>query len=169
MIHARSDKQEDGMVNARADAPGNHWLCEACANACLAILPPQTFCITCLKGKLMDSSIVGVTNLIFVVPYAIFVSPPMAHKKRIVSEGFRRGVLSMGGAEYFTSANLVAHVNYCHIHLRKQPLRIEGQVKKTSSTTAAAPEQQEEAARNKDPVVKTTLVCLRTGGKPKLV
>ena len=169
MIHARSDKQEDWMVNARADAPGNHWLCEACANACLAILPPQTFCITCLKGKLMDSYIVGVTNLVFEVPYAIFVSPPMAHKKRIVSEGFRRGVLSMGGAEYFTSANLVAHVNYCHIHLRKQPLRIEGQVKKTSSTTAAAPEQQEEAARNKDPVVKTTLVCLRTGGKPKLV
>ena len=53
MIHARTDKQEDGTVNARTDAPGNHWLCEACSNACLAILPPQTFCITCLKGKLM--------------------------------------------------------------------------------------------------------------------
>ena len=168
MIHARTEKLEDGTVNAKTDAPGNHWLCEACANACLAILPPQTFCITCLKGKLMGLYIVGVTDLVYAVPYAIFVSPPMAHKKRIVSEGFRRGVLSMGGAEYFTSANLVAHVNFCHIHLRKQPLRIEGQVKKTSSTTAAALEPQEEAARNKDPVVKTTNVCLRTGGEPKL-
>ena len=93
----------------------------------------------------------------------------MAHRRRIVSEGFRRGVLSMGGAEYLTSANLVAHVNFCHIHLRKQPLRIEGQVKKTPGAAAATSEQQEGAASNQDPTVKTTNVCLRTGGKPKLV
>ena len=41
----------------------------------------------------------------------------------VVSEGFRRGVLSQGGKEEFQLASLVGHVNWCHVNLRHKPLR----------------------------------------------
>ena len=48
----------------------------------------------------------------------------MYNKRNIVvSEGFRRGVLSQGGKEEFQLATLVGHVNWCHVNLRKRPLR----------------------------------------------
>ena len=60
----------DSETNSR-----NHWVCESCANACVATLPPQTVCPGCLT-----------------IPMALFISPPLQDAKtgRIVSEGYRR-------------------------------------------------------------------------------
>ena len=55
-------------------SPANHWICERCSNCSLANLPPQSFCLACLK-----------------VPKALYVTPPLAGQDgRILSSGYRR-------------------------------------------------------------------------------
>ena len=53
----------------------SHFHCEACASESLANLIPQAACPTC-----------------WVIPYKIFISPPVRHKitQQILTEGFRR-------------------------------------------------------------------------------
>ena len=101
----------------------NHWICERCMNCSLANLPPQCFCLVCLR-----------------VPKAIYCTPPMISGGTVICEGYRRyednvnlavlhfllrrNVLSQGGAEVFTASTLVGHVNDCMLSLNSRRLRL---------------------------------------------
>ena len=69
MVHAigKHDRTDAGDE-------ANHWICERCVNCSLANLPPQCFCLVCLR-----------------VPKAIYCTPPMVgHNGIVVCEGYRR-------------------------------------------------------------------------------
>ena len=92
------------------DSP-SHFICESCSNNSAAVLPPHTVCRTCLH-----------------IPLAIYVPPPLRDKQsgKIISEGYRMGVMSRGGKEVCTSATIPGHLNDIQLKTTGKQLIING-------------------------------------------
>ena len=94
-------------IHGKGETAPSHFICETCSNSSAAVLPPHTVCRTCLK-----------------IPLALYVTPPLRDKRtgKIISEGYRMGMISRGGKEVCTSATIPGHLNDIQLKTTGKPL-----------------------------------------------